>query len=60
MGVVIKRWVLLVGVAVRTGGTYIDFFILFIPTPLVLALFTATFILLCSVFHCLYYKMQAL
>ena len=44
MDVIIRRWVRLVGVVARR---YIDFLILLIPTPLVLALFSAASLLLC-------------
>ena len=39
MGVVSRRWVCLVGLCVRR---YIDFLILFIPTPHVSALFCSS------------------
>ena len=50
MGVVIRRWVQLecIGVVRR----YIDFLILLILTPLVLALFAAASLLLCSFKKC--------
>ena len=45
MGVVIRRWVWLVGMVVRR---YIDFLILLIPTPLVSALFCSSIPTFCS------------
>ena len=52
MGVVIMRWVWLECIGVVSGCCkvqYIDILIiLLIPTPLVLAIFAAAFLLLCS------------
>ena len=64
MGVVIKLWVWVVCISVASGCCckevyYIDFLILHIPTPLVLALFCSSIpsLLLCSVFKLFFINM---
>ena len=64
-GVVSRKWVWLVGgiygcgyqeVGVVISGRYIDFLILLIPTPLVLAPFCSSISTFCSFFkYCLFF-----
>ena len=57
VGMVSRRWVWLVGVAVRR---YIDFLILFIPTTLVSILFCSRIPTFCSFFKMFFVHVQIL